>query len=188
VLKGLLSHSAEAICFAGALSGIIIYGLVTKFLRAKRGYLEVPWVILVIIVSFFANRSGLPLLPLGEWASYLACAFLAALGISLLALALKACPLTVVSGRERSVLVTKGPYSYIRHPICLSCVLLAFSAAIGFRSAVGVMLALVALVIVYLHTLFEERGLERRFGSAYSEYKSKVGMFVPKGKSTKGPR
>lgn len=147
-----------------------------------------PWVILVIIVSFFANRSGLPLLPLGEWASYLACAFLAALGISLLALALKVCPLTVVSGHERSVLITKGIYSYIRHPICLSCVLLAFSAAIGFRSAVGVILALVALVVVYLHALFEERELERRFGREYREYRSRVGTFVPKRKSTKDPR
>ena len=147
-----------------------------------------PWVIGIIIGSFFANRSGLPLLPLADWASYGACTFLAVLGISLLALGLKACPLTVLSGRDRSALVTKGPYSYIRHPICLSCVLLAFSAAIGFKSAVGLMLALVALIITYVHALFEERELERRFGRAYCEYKSSVGMFIPKRKTTKSHR
>jgi len=147
----------------------------------------VPWLVLVIIASFFANKSGLPLLPLPEWLSYLACALLAVLGISLLALGMKVCPLRVLGGRDKSVLVTNGVYSYIRHPICLSCILLAFSAAIGFRSAVGLAIAILALIIAYVHASFEERELERRFGRAYCEYKSNVGMFVPKRKSTKTP-
>ena len=144
-----------------------------------------PWLIVVIIVSFFANRSGLPLLPLPEWLSYLACALLAVLGISLLALGMKACPLRVLGGRDRSMLITKGVYSYVRHPICLSCMLLAFSAAIGFRSSLGLTIAILALIIAYVHASFEERELERRFGRAYREYKSRVGMFVPKRKGTK---
>ena len=144
-----------------------------------------PWLIVVIIASFFANRLGLPLLPLAEWVSYLTCAVLAVLGISLLALGMKACPLRVLGGRDRSVLVKNGVYSYVRHPICLSCILLAFSAAIGFRSTVGLAIAILALIIAYVHASFEETELERRFGRAYCEYKSKVGMFVPKRKSTK---
>ena len=146
-----------------------------------------PWLIVVIIVSLFANRSGLPVLPLAEWVGYLVCAFFAVLGVSLLALGVKACPLRVLSGRDKSTLVTNGIYSYIRHPICLSCVLLAFSAATGFRSAVGLMIAILALVIIYVRVSFEERELERRFGRAYCVYKSKVGMFVPKGKRTRSP-
>jgi len=117
----------------------------------------VPWLVLVIIASFFANKSGLPLLPLPEWLSYLACALLAVWGISLLALGMKVCPLRVLGGRDKSVLVTNGVYSYIRHPICLSCILLAFSAAIGFRSAVGLAIAILALIIAYVHASFEER-------------------------------
>ena len=144
-----------------------------------------PWLVVVIIASFFANESGLPLLPLPEWLSYLTAALLAVLGISLLALGMKACPLRVLGGRDRSMLVTKGVYSYVRHPICLSCMLLAFSAAIGFRSSVGLAIAILALIIAYVHASFEERELERRFGRAYREYKSRVGMFVPKRKSTK---
>jgi len=147
----------------------------------------VPWLIVVIIASFFANRSGLPLLPLAEWVSYLICALLAVLGISLLALGMKVCPLRILGGRDRSVLVTNGVYSYVRHPICLSCILLAFSAAIGFRSAVGLTMAIVALIIAYVHASFEERELECRFGRAYCEYKSNVGMFVPKRKRAKTP-
>ena len=144
-----------------------------------------PWLVVVIIASFFANESGLPLLPLPEWLSYLTAALLAVLGISLLALGMKACPLRVLGGRDRSMLVTKGVYSYVRHPICLSCMLLAFSAAIGFRSSVGLTIAILALIIAYVHASFEERELERRFGRAYRKYKSRVGMFVPKRKSTK---
>ena len=146
-----------------------------------------PWLIVVIIVSFFANRAGLPLLPLVEWVGYLVCAFLAVPGVTLLALGVKACPLRVLGGRDKSTLLTKGIYSYIRHPICLSCILLAFSAATGFRSAVGLMIAILALVIIYVRVSFEERELERRFGRAYCEYKSKVGMFVPKRRRTRSP-
>ena len=146
-----------------------------------------PWLIVVIIASFFANRAGLPLLPLAEWISYLNCAVLAVLGISLLALGMRVCPLRVLGGRDRSGLVTNGIYSYIRHPICLSCILLAISAAIGFRSAVGLTMAIVALIIAYVHASFEERELERRFGRAYCEYKSRVGMFLPKRRTTKTP-
>ena len=147
-----------------------------------------PWVIAVIIVSFFANRSGVLFLPLVDWVSYLLCALLAILGTVILALGMKACPLRVISGRDTSVLVTHGIYSHIRHPICLSCILLAFSAAIGFESVAGLMVAILSLVAAYLRALlWEERELERRFGKAYCEYKSNVGMFVPKRKTAKTP-
>jgi protein-S-isoprenylcysteine O-methyltransferase Ste14 len=136
-------------------------------------------------VSFFANRSGVLSLPLGDWGSYSVCALLAILGISVLALGMKACPLRVISGRDSSVLVTHGIYSHIRNPICLSCVLLAFSAAVGFKSVAGLAVAILSLIAAYLHaSLWEERELERRFGSEYREYKRKVGMFIPRLPST----
>jgi protein-S-isoprenylcysteine O-methyltransferase Ste14 len=149
------------------------------------GYLIVPWVIAVVVVSFFTDRSGVLFLLLADWVSYSVCALLGALGMSVLALGMKACPLRVISGRDASVLVTHGIYSYIRHPICLSCVFLAFSAAIGFKSVAGLMVAILALIAAYLHaSLWEERELERRFGNEYHEYKRKVGMFIPKPSST----
>jgi len=145
----------------------------------------VPWVIAVILASFFANRSGVLFLPLADWVSYPLCALLAILGTVILFLGMKACPLRVLSGRDTSVLVTHGIYSHIRHPICLSCVLLSFSAAIGFESIAGLMVAILCLIAAYLHALlWEERELERRFGSEYDEYKRKVGMFIPKSFST----
>jgi protein-S-isoprenylcysteine O-methyltransferase Ste14 len=147
----------------------------------------VPWLVVVIIVSLFANRLGFPLLPLADWVGYLIGAFLAALGVLILALGLKVSSLKVLIGRDKSVLVTRGIYSYIRHPFCLSCILLAFSAAVGLRSAVGLMIAILALVIIYVRASFEEKELERRFGQEYCEYKSKVGMFLPKSKGIRSP-
>jgi protein-S-isoprenylcysteine O-methyltransferase Ste14 len=147
-----------------------------------------PWLIVVVITSFFANRSGLPLLSLPVWLGYLSCAILAFLGISLLALSLKACPLSIIGGRDKSVLVTNGIYSYIRHPLCLSCILLSFSAAIGFMSLIGLAVAMLALVMAYMHASSEERELERRFGEKYNEYQSRVGMFFPKWKIMDKPR
>jgi len=141
----------------------------------------VPWVIVVFGVCFFTNKSGWPLLPLADWTSYLACAFLAIPSMSLLALGLKACPPKILTGRDRSILVTKGIYSYIRHPVCLSCAVLSFSVAIGFKSIIGLIAAIAVLAIVYLRiVLWEERELEHRFGLEYREYKSNVGMFIPR--------
>jgi protein-S-isoprenylcysteine O-methyltransferase Ste14 len=146
-----------------------------------------PWLIVVIIASFFANRSALPLLPLPEWLGYLVGTLLAVLGMALLILGMQACPLRILVGRDKSKLITKGIYSYVRHPLCLSCILLAFSAAIGFRSTLGLTIAILALIIAYAHASFEEKELERRFGRAYCEYKCRVGMFIPKRRTTKTP-
>jgi protein-S-isoprenylcysteine O-methyltransferase Ste14 len=141
----------------------------------------VPWVIVVFGVCFFTNKPGWLLLPLADWASYLACAFLAILGMSLLVLGLKACPPKILIGRDKSMLVTKGIYSYIRHPVCLSCVVLSFSVAMGFKSITGLIATIAVLAIVYLRiVLWEERELEHRFGQEYCEYKSNVGMFIPR--------
>ncbi len=138
-----------------------------------------PWVIVVFGVCFFTNKFGWPLLPLADWASYLACAFLAILGMSLLALGLKACPPKILIGRDKSMLVTKGIYSYIRHSVCLSCAVLSFSVAMGFKSITGLIATIAVLAIVYLQiVLWEERELEHRFGQEYCEYKSNVGMFI----------
>ena len=153
-----------------------------------------PWTIIVIIVSLFANWWGLLLLPLADWVSYLLCALIAALGVPILALGVKtlgvkaalgkeSCTLTCIGGCEcrRSVLVTKGNNSYIRNPICLSCVLLAFGAAFGFKSGVGLIVAILALLLAYMRImLMEQKELHNRFGAEYSEYKSRVGLFIPR--------
>lgn len=153
-----------------------------------------PWPIAAGLMSFFANEWGLPQLALVDWVAYLACALVAALGVSVLALGVKTlgvrvalavdvCPLRCMARCDwrRSVLAREGIYSYVRNPICLGCVLLAFSVAIGFKSVPGLSLAVLALVVAYLRiVLYEEKGLQNQFGAEYAEYMSKVGRFIPR--------
>jgi protein-S-isoprenylcysteine O-methyltransferase len=102
-------------------------------------------------------------------------------GISLSALGVKAASFKILVGVDAHTLITKGIYSYIRNPICLSCIVLSFSAAIGFKSITGLIAAVLALAIIYLHAvLWEERELKRRFGQQYFDYKKRVGMFIPR--------
>ena len=78
-------------------------------------------------------------------------------------------------------LVTGGPFSVHRHPVCVGYLLIL--AGIGLVSgslgltALGVPL-LLALVYLYLR-LFEEPALQRRFGYDYEAYSGRVPMFFP---------
>ena len=78
-------------------------------------------------------------------------------------------------------LVTGGPFSVHRHPVCVGYLLIL--AGIGLVSgslgltALGVPL-LLALVYLYLR-LFEEPALRRRFGHDYEAYSERVPMFFP---------
>jgi len=138
------------------------------------------WIVIVILVSFFASREGMLLLPLADWASYSLCALFTIPGMAIGSLGLKACRLGVIR-LDTPVLITGGIYAYMRHPICLSCVLLTFGVAIGFKSGGGLIVAILASIVAYLHALlWEERRLGRQFGKEYYEYKQKVGMFIPK--------
>ncbi len=76
-------------------------------------------------------------------------------------------------------LVTGGPFSVHRHPVCVGYLLIL--AGIGLVSgslgltALGVPL-LLALVYLYLR-LFEEPALQRRFGYDYEAYSGRVPCF-----------
>ena len=141
-----------------------------------------PWVVLVIIVSFFANKYDVLPLSLPQSASYSLCGLLALPGVAAFALGIKSLPLRIVLlGSDNYRLVTDGVYSRIRNPICLSCVLLSFSAGIGFNSLAGLLVAIASFIAAYLRaSLREEKELEQRFGTEYREYRRRVGMFIPK--------
>jgi protein-S-isoprenylcysteine O-methyltransferase Ste14 len=80
-----------------------------------------------------------------------------------------------------SRLVVRGPYRHVRNPMISGVVLVLFgeAALLGSRALLvwaGVVLAVNA---VYL-PLVEERGLRRRFGADYDEYRAHVPRFVPR--------
>ena len=79
-----------------------------------------------------------------------------------------------------SRLMTSGIYSSIRHPHNLASVLLNLGIAFGFKSTIGLVIAVVGIIVGYWFTLEEEELLIQQFGDRYREYKGKVTMFIPK--------
>jgi protein-S-isoprenylcysteine O-methyltransferase Ste14 len=77
-------------------------------------------------------------------------------------------------------LVTNGIYASIRHPHYLALMLLCLSIALGFKSVVDLLIALVNVIVRCCFTLEEEKELIKQFGDGYREYKTMVPRFIPK--------
>ena len=77
-------------------------------------------------------------------------------------------------------LVMCGPYAYTRNPMMFGVLWLALGVALYRRSLTGIVLVpiLTLLVVAYLK-LFEEPGLERRFGDGYHRYRGQVPLLFP---------
>jgi protein-S-isoprenylcysteine O-methyltransferase Ste14 len=78
------------------------------------------------------------------------------------------------------VLVERGAYRVVRHPLYLGIVLLLWGSAWGMANArVGAVSGLVALAFFNRKAAAEERWLTRRF-PAYTAYRSRVPKLIPR--------
>jgi protein-S-isoprenylcysteine O-methyltransferase Ste14 len=86
---------------------------------------------------------------------------------------------TVVT-RRHHMLVTDGPYRWVRNPFYVSAALLTLSA--GLLSANGFVFASGAVLIALLavRTRIEEQKLIERFGEAYRAYMRETPRFIPR--------
>ena len=78
-------------------------------------------------------------------------------------------------------LVVRGPYRYVRNPMISGVAFVLFGEAMMLRSVphVGWALAFLVINLVFI-PLFEEPGLEARFGEPYREYVRKVPRILPR--------
>ena len=78
-------------------------------------------------------------------------------------------------------LVVLGPYRHVRNPMIsgVLSILLGEAALLGSLPLLGWFLVFLALNQLYI-PLFEEPGLERRFGDDYRRYKQNVPRWVPR--------
>lgn len=81
---------------------------------------------------------------------------------------------------ENHLLITSGPYKYIRHPGYFGFLILAFGMAIGYSSIIG----LVAVPVLLLPGLVfrlrvEEKLLHERFGDEYISYVKQTKTLIP---------
>lgn len=87
---------------------------------------------------------------------------------------------TAVMPNERSsVLVTSGPFRWVRNPIYLGDVLIFMGVAEVTKNIWFVILGLVfAMLVTWLSVLPEERHLEARFGDDYRAYKARTRRWI----------
>ncbi|HOX47242.1 MAG TPA: 1-acyl-sn-glycerol-3-phosphate acyltransferase [Myxococcota bacterium] len=78
-------------------------------------------------------------------------------------------------------LARRGPYRLVRHPIYLGFQLALLGAGLGLRSrALALIVAPAFLPLWLTYAGLEERGLVRRFGSAYLSYRRRAGLALPR--------
>jgi protein-S-isoprenylcysteine O-methyltransferase Ste14 len=78
-----------------------------------------------------------------------------------------------------TLLVTSGPYRFIRHPLYASLLYLAWGASLKSLSAVSVVLAVVASAALVATAKAEEIENLGRFGVAYRSYMASTRRFIP---------
>ena len=78
---------------------------------------------------------------------------------------------------KQNKLVTKGPFAFSRNPIYLGFLLLYFGYAAAILSWL-IILRLPLALYFYKSAKKEEINLEKKFGKEYTEYKSRVPLFI----------
>lgn len=78
-------------------------------------------------------------------------------------------------------LIVTGPYAYVRNPMLSGVFCVLFAEALFFQSQELLIYTLIFIAInaVYF-PLSEEKGLLKRYGEDYAEYKRNVPRFLPR--------
>ena len=80
-----------------------------------------------------------------------------------------------------SVLVTTGPYAYTRNPMILGVLFVLLGVALLEGSISGLVLVPISALATFLYLAeFEEKGLVRRFGKDYEQYRGEVPRLFPR--------
>ena len=84
--------------------------------------------------------------------------------------------------REKHNLITKGPYSRIRHPGYTARMIIDWGVFFLFFNALQFVGLLAWIVLAYRKAILEEELLasDKGFGQEYKDYESRTGRFLPK--------
>ncbi len=85
-----------------------------------------------------------------------------------------------VNRRERTELVTGGPYRLVRHPIYLFQIIILTGAMLLLPTLLSVLIVGVHFACVLVKSLDEEAHLMKVHGSAYRTYCERTGRLFPK--------
>ena len=79
---------------------------------------------------------------------------------------------------EKLQIVTKGIYRVSRNPAFLGFDLTYIGATIAFGNVALLLFSMVAIIMMHLHILEEEKYMETTFGGEYLTYKNRVGRYL----------
>ena len=85
-----------------------------------------------------------------------------------------------VKKREKTVLVTSGPYAFVRHPIYAFQTMLLFGAALLLPTPLSFAAIAVQLTCAYVKAFDEEAYLLETHADLYSGYLARTGRFLPR--------
>ena len=78
-------------------------------------------------------------------------------------------------------LIITGPYAYVRNPMLCGVFCILFAETLLFQSKALLIYALIFIAINAIYfPLSEEKGLLKRYGADYAEYKRNVPRFLPR--------
>ena len=80
-------------------------------------------------------------------------------------------------------LATGGIYKYMRHPQYTGIILITIGMLVHWPTLITLLMEPILILAYYSLAKKEEKEMERKFGEAYQEYKSRVPMFLPSFKS-----
>jgi protein-S-isoprenylcysteine O-methyltransferase Ste14 len=161
-----------------------------EFYRRWIVSLMLPFVFLLVFpvaVIVFKDTNRIPLLaeqPMGLIASSLG-VFLILSGLALLfvtiPLFLKKSDGTNMPWEPATELIVEGVYRHVRNPMHMGVFLVMLGEGLVLRSKGMLSFTWVAALLhLFYIPLSEERGLERRFGQAYRNYKAHVPRWIPR--------
>jgi len=80
---------------------------------------------------------------------------------------------------DTTILVKKGVYKYIRHPLYGSLILIAFGSLLKDITLLSVVLATLAAIFSVATAMVEEKENLQRFGDEYASYMKSTKRFLP---------
>jgi protein-S-isoprenylcysteine O-methyltransferase len=89
-----------------------------------------------------------------------------------------------VTVQPGQVLLTEGPYRFIRHPSYMGAWLMFVGSCVLLRSYVAALVASILLLLAFLRRIRHEESLMLATFPEYEAYKATTGSLVPRAKST----
>lgn len=97
------------------------------------------------------------------------------------AMGLRLWALGSIDGNKKRVLVTWGPYRYVRHPLYSGSILFALGTCLVAGSLTAALLLCLVVYWFYLPALnTEEQFLAARFGAEWNAYREQTGRLLPR--------